>query len=181
MTFLNIQTVDENILSDVDNFDALKNIGHSYRSDHKGSEVPKMDDVKINLRSLGHLYNKYASSNAIPISSFTREEIRQKWSGTVLECDEHVFTARIEDLTQPNLPDEIVEIEIDAIEARDRNLIKAGAIFLWQIGYRTGMKVSRENFQSIRFRRLPKWSEHEILESDKLAKQYFDFFNQTEA
>lgn len=106
-----------------------------------------------------------------------REKIKQTWSGTVLDCNEQELTARLEDLINPDNPDEIVVLSIEEIEDRQHSLIQKGAIFLWHIGYRYGPKYPRERFSKINFRRLPKWTEEEIQDAEKLAEEYANFFH----
>lgn len=104
------------------------------------------------------------------------EIIKQRWNGTVIDCSDQELTARLEDLTNPQNPDEIVVLSTEEIENRDQPLIKTGAMFLWHIGYRYGPKYPRERFSKISFRRLAKWTEGEIQDAEKQAKEYADFF-----
>ena len=64
----------------------------------------------------------------------------------------------------------------DEIDNNDQNLIQPGALFYWYIGYRQGIKYSKERISIIRFRRLPQWTKREIEEADKLAEDYAEFF-----
>lgn len=104
------------------------------------------------------------------------EEIKQRWNGVVLEVGDNNFKARLKDLTQPANPDEIVELSCDEIEPRDQHMIQPGALFIWQIGYRSGPKYPRERFSKIGFRRLPKWTEDEIALAEARAKELTDYF-----
>ncbi len=104
------------------------------------------------------------------------EIIKQKWSGVVVEFNNEELTAKLEDLTNPDNPGEFIVLSLEEIEGRDRELIQAGAMFLWHIGYRLGYKYPRERFSKISFRRLPKWTKSEIISAENIAKEYADFF-----
>lgn len=104
------------------------------------------------------------------------ENIKQEWHGMVVNYADNELTVRLEDVTHPENPDELVTLSIEEIEERDQPLIQNGAIFLWHIGYRYGPTYPRERFSKIRFRRLPKWTDVEIERANKLAKDYEDFF-----
>ena len=109
-------------------------------------------------------------------SSKFREDIKQKWSGVVIAVDDEELTVRLEDLTNCDNPNEIVVLSRDEIDNNDQNLIQPGALFYWYIGYRQGIKYSKERISIIRFRRLPHWTKREIEEADKLAEDYAEFF-----
>ena len=103
------------------------------------------------------------------------EEIKQILNGTVIECSELEMTARLEDITNPGNPDEMITLPLEEIESRDRSLIQPGALFLWHIGYRSGPKYPRERFSKICFRRLPKWTDDEIQDANKLSQEYANY------
>ena len=104
------------------------------------------------------------------------EEIKQIFNGTVIEYNELELTARLEDITNPDNPDEMVTLSLDEIENGDQSLIQPGAMFLWHIGYRTGTNYPRERFSKIKFRRLAKWTEDETQDVKKLAREYANYF-----
>jgi hypothetical protein len=104
------------------------------------------------------------------------EDIRQTWNGIILESNENQLTVRLEDVSNPQNPDEIAELSIEEIEGRDRALVEPGAMFRWYIGYRYGATTPRERFSKIVIRRLPKWSEEELTAAEAKAKEYIDFF-----
>ncbi len=104
------------------------------------------------------------------------EIIKQKWSGTVIAFDNDEIQVRLEDLTNPSGPDEFVVLGEEEIDPQEQALIQKGAMFLWHIGYRQGPKYPKERFSKIRFRRLPGWTEAELLEAEKTAKEYANFF-----
>ncbi|MEQ1794794.1 MAG: hypothetical protein ABL970_11435 [Nitrospira sp.] len=84
----------------------------------------------------------------------------QKWECTVLEVKEDAFTARLIDQTGSN-PDEEAEFSLDEVDTEDRDLVEAGAVFYWSIGYRD-RPSGRERISTIRFRRLPVWTPKEL-------------------
>lgn len=105
-----------------------------------------------------------------------REEIKQRWSGFVINADNEELTVRLEDLTNPENPDELVVLSRDEIDDKDQSLVKPGALFYWYIGYRQGYKYRKERISIIRFRRLPSWTAREIQNTKKLAEEYTNFF-----
>ncbi|MCD2450272.1 hypothetical protein GO003_007730 [Methylicorpusculum oleiharenae] len=105
-----------------------------------------------------------------------REEIRQRWRGVIVSSNEEELTVQLEDLTNPENPNELIVLSRDEIDTKDQLLIEPGALFDWYIGYRQGQKYSRERFSTIRFRRLPPWTATEIKQAENLAEEYADFF-----
>ena len=105
-----------------------------------------------------------------------REEIKQQWSGVVTSIDINNLTVQLQDLTNPQNPNEIIVLSRDEIDNKDQPLIQVGAQFYWSIGYRQGIKYSKQRFSNIRFRRLPKWSAGEIKAAEILTEEYADFF-----
>jgi len=105
-----------------------------------------------------------------------REDIKQIWDGVVTDLNDQEFTVKLEDKTNISNPNELVVLSIDEIDARDRDLIKVGAMLLWHIGYRDGPRTPRERFSKIKLRRLPAWTEEEILSAEQQAEEYANFF-----
>jgi len=85
----------------------------------------------------------------------------QKWEGAVLEIKKDSFIALLIDLTKES-PDETAEIPLEEVSEDDRNLLKEGSVFYWNIGYLNKICGQRERISLIRFRRLPLWSKEEI-------------------
>lgn len=147
-----------------------QNENTTYRLGDAKTDSSSLKDPIIKPRSPRHLVSVAGINNQI-------EVIKQKWNGVVVECNDEELTARLEDLTNPENPDEIVVLSIEEIDKGDQALIQNGAVFLWHIGYRQGFRYPRERFSKISFRRLPKWTEEEIQDAEKLAKEYSDFFS----
>lgn len=105
-----------------------------------------------------------------------REDLKLCWSGVVISVNGQELAVRMEDLINRDNPDEYIVLSRDEIDDKDQCLVKPGALFYWNIGYRQGVKCPKERFSIIRFRRLPKWTVKEIKDADNLAKEYADFF-----
>lgn len=142
---------------------------NTYRLGQSGTDPLSIENPVIKPRSPREIDAVISIDSKI-------EMIKQIWNGTVIDVNDQELTARLEDLTTPENPDEIVVLSTEEIERRDWSLIQAGAMFLWHIGYRCGPKYPRERFSKISFRRLPKWTKGEIQDAEKLAKEYADFF-----
>ena len=90
----------------------------------------------------------------------SRFEVLQKWEGIVLDVLTDSFTARLIDLTRAGA-DEEAEFALDEIDGGDRDLLKPGAVFYWNIGY-SDSPTGRARVSIIRFRRLPLWRSGEL-------------------
>lgn len=92
-----------------------------------------------------------------------RFAVLQKWEGTVLSiADNEEVVAVVRDLTDRSSPDEEATFSIEEFAPSDRSLMVPGAIFYWNIGYRTTDSGQRERVSVFRFRRLPGWTRSEI-------------------
>ena len=152
------------------------NEANTYRYGRQETDLPDSPCARTDLSDSPYAKEPRSPRLVIFTNVEQREKIIQKWSGTVIDCSDDELTARLEDLTNPANPDEIVVLSTEEIESRDHALIQRGAVFLWQIGYRYGPKYPRERFSKIRFRRLPKWTKEEIQHAEKLAEEYANFF-----
>jgi len=85
----------------------------------------------------------------------------QRWEGTVIECQEETFFARLTDLTTDG-PAEEVELLLDDVPEEDRPLVEPGAVFYWAIGHLVKPSGERPRISNLRFRRLPVWSASEL-------------------
>ncbi|HYP55189.1 MAG TPA: hypothetical protein VEQ41_02655 [Solirubrobacterales bacterium] len=86
----------------------------------------------------------------------------QRWEGIVTECGDETFIAQLTDLTEPG-PREEVELPISDVALEDRDLVEVGAVFYWSIGYKDEADGQRVKASTLRFRRLPVWSESELI------------------
>jgi hypothetical protein len=105
-----------------------------------------------------------------------RFQVLQKWEGTVLEMDAAALFARLKDLTHDN-PDEEVEIEFEEILPDDLPLVQPGASFYWSIGYLHKSHGQRIRASEIRFRRIPGWTDDEILNAENQVAVDESFYN----
>jgi hypothetical protein len=140
-----------------------------YRYGIPDTEPSENQEPEFKLHS--HLKDDDSRNVDMPV-----ERIRQVWSCVVVDDNGEELTARLQDITNPDNPDELVTFDLEEVERRDQPLIEKGAMFFWHIGYRYGPKYPRERFSKISFRRLPKWTKREIEVSRDLAKEYADFF-----
>jgi len=94
----------------------------------------------------------------------------QRWEGTVLEVNCHEFTARLSDLSQKG-PDEEATLVLDDVNSDDRELLRPGAIFYLNLGYRICQSGQRVRGVSLKFRRLPSWEADEVLDARERARK----------
>jgi hypothetical protein len=99
----------------------------------------------------------------------SRFEVLQKWEGVVLEVLSDSFTARLSDLTRQG-PDEDAEFALEEIDIGDRDLLRPGAVFYWNIGYSDSL-TGRARVSIIRFRRLPIWRRDELEKAKRDAER----------
>lgn len=97
--------------------------------------------------------------------------VLQKWEGTVLSVEGDAFTASLRDLSDRRKPEEEVTVPIDEVEDSDRELLVPGGVFYWSLGYRVNLASNRERVASLRFRRLPAWTEAELDEVRRKAER----------
>lgn len=98
-----------------------------------------------------------------------------QWEGQVLEVYEDSFLARLVDMSGKN-PDEEAEITFDAVQDDDRTLLRPGAIFYWQIGYRQE-GGTRCSVSMLLFRRMPRWTKFELEAIRTEGNELFERFN----
>ena len=81
----------------------------------------------------------------------------QRWICNVIDIGEKHFTAKLEDLNQPDTY-EIGEFEIDDISSEDKELFRIGAVFYWSIGLaiHKGQAIKQS---LLRFQRVNNWTE----------------------
>lgn len=88
-------------------------------------------------------------------------KILGSWEGSVLQKHGDMFVARLVD-TKGKHSDEEAEFSIEEVPKSDRDLIDAGAVFYWTIGFWDSISGLRSRVSQIRFRRLPVWSPLEL-------------------
>jgi hypothetical protein len=103
-------------------------------------------------------------------------QVLQKWEGVVLSLEDNIFWARLKDRTNDN-PDEEVEIELDEVLPDDRELVEPGAAFYWSIGHLHKAHGQRIRASEIRFRRIPGWTEEDIMAAKRQVSIDRSFYN----
>jgi hypothetical protein len=100
--------------------------------------------------------------------------VLQEWEGQVQEVGEHVFSARLVDLTGDSKEEtEEADLPIDDLDDADRRLLIPGATFRWLIGY-LWANGEKDRFSRIVIRRLPIWTQQEIKSADQEAAELHD-------
>lgn len=99
----------------------------------------------------------------------------QRWEGTVIECTEETFFARLHDLSSDG-PDEEVELLMGDVPDEDRPLVEPGAVFYWSIGHLIKPSGERPRISNLRFRRLPVWSASELKAAGERAEDVAEVF-----
>jgi hypothetical protein len=86
----------------------------------------------------------------------------QSWKGSVLEVnrDEETFFAELEDMTNGGTK-ETAQFSYDDVPEDDLEIIKVGAVFYWNVGYRM-KKGTVKKESSIRFQRIVLWTEEDF-------------------
>jgi hypothetical protein len=100
----------------------------------------------------------------------------QQWEGRVIAISKDTFVAIISDRTNPENPQEKVEIELSEISQDDIGLIRPGSFFYWAVGYEDAPGVPRQRVSRIRFRRLPGWTTQEIKRAKQEALKLAELF-----
>ncbi len=106
-----------------------------------------------------------------------RFQLLQLWEGQVVDVEKEEFVATISDKTNPDLPDELVTLDIEEIAPDDIPLAQRGSIFYWSIGYVDYPGRGRIRESKIRFRRLPSWTINEIEKAKEAGSRLAKFFD----
>jgi len=85
----------------------------------------------------------------------------QIWEGVVLSVDRNGMDVRL-NAKLARLPEHTATIALEWIHDQDRDLARPGAIFYLTV-FRKLSRGSVQNAQEIRFRRLPNWSNSDVL------------------
>jgi hypothetical protein len=94
----------------------------------------------------------------------------QKWEGQVLEVLHDSFTARLTDRSARNGKED-AELSFSEVSSDDMPLLKPGAIFYWTIGRHTDSTNRPRILSELRFRRLPTWTEEEVIQASLEAQR----------
>ena len=94
----------------------------------------------------------------------------QEWEGHVISVGVETFTARLTDLTNgATVAGEVAEFPIDDLSDGDREMLAVGRVFRWAIGYQRGIGGTKSRLSRIVFRRLPQWTEKDLIKAEKEA------------
>jgi hypothetical protein len=93
----------------------------------------------------------------------------QSWEGVVLAVSQDSFLVRVVDAGGEH-DDEEVTVSKDELSDFDLDLLEAGAILYWTIGYRRRIGGARERVSRMRLRRLPAWSSQQLEEAQQRAE-----------
>lgn len=100
-----------------------------------------------------------------------REITLQEWEGRVVQVEGRLVIARLVDITAGETDEaEEVELPLDDVTEADQALLRPGAIFRWILGY-SYASGRKERFARVIVRRLPVWTEREMLEADREASE----------
>jgi hypothetical protein len=105
-------------------------------------------------------------------------KLLQQWEGTVTQVKAREFTADLRDLTCPQNPVEEATFATEEVSIPDLPLLECGAAFYWSIGYKTS-NGQKERVSQIRFRRLPVWTERELVAGRQRAEALKYLFGAT--
>jgi len=105
-----------------------------------------------------------------------RFQLLQFWEGRVTDIFDNTFSAIISDKTNPDLPDELVTLDIEEVTPSDLSLLTLGSVFYWSIRYADFPGRGRSKESKIRFRRLPAWTQKEINRAIDTGTELATFF-----
>ena len=94
----------------------------------------------------------------------------QAWEGVVTAVAEGSFAVRLRDLVS-KMADEEADVSFDEVSDDERELVKAGAVFLLHVGYATSEGGQRSREAILRFRRLPVWTDTELATAGSVARE----------
>ena len=102
---------------------------------------------------------------------------KQKYEGIVIEIKESSFIARLRNLSSDS-PDEEAEFNKEDLSKEDISLLKSGAIFYWNIGYRDMIGGQRIACHMINFRRLPVLTRQKIEKATQRAEKFLSWIDE---
>jgi hypothetical protein len=104
-----------------------------------------------------------------------RAQVLTRMAGTVQRVNSDSFIAILQDQDNPGAPAESAEFDKAILTESDERLLAEGAVFYFNVGYRTDEKGTRSAFSEVRFRRLPEWTAKDI-ESIRTTDDIDDLF-----
>ena len=96
-----------------------------------------------------------------------------EWDGVVIELKSaNKICARIWDaILGQDAGEELFELSLDKIKTVGHDLCKEGAVFRWSFGYLRTSKGTKQKHSRMVFRRIPSWSQDEVVRIEHLASQ----------
>lgn len=94
----------------------------------------------------------------------------QSWEGVVDTIEHDSFVAQLHDRQRRGRPEE-AGFPFSDVADGDLGLVVEGAVFYWTIGYLIAAGGQRTRTSTIRFRRLPVWTEQELSDAEARATQ----------
>ena len=144
---------------------------------HPADSTAGSDNANVATRSTGvddpRAVAQRIVTPVVPLPTRTeRAHLRalQVWEGVVVAANEESFVARLYDRQRPSRPEE-AEFPLSDIAEGDLGLLAEGAVFYWTIGYIITPGGQRTRTSTIRFRRLPVWTEQELKDAETRAVQ----------
>lgn len=110
-------------------------------------------------------------------SNLAHSRVKIQWEGCVTKVLEKSFKATLYNDEGEEFSAEFAK---DDASEGDQQLIQENNVFYWSIGYRTSVSNQRTNEEKLIFRRLPGWKNFNLEKPSKRAKEFGDFFNQSE-
>lgn len=98
-------------------------------------------------------------------------QLLQQWTGQVKQITADSFVAIISNVTDPDAPDEEVELGFEEVAPDDTRLVRPGSLFYWSVGYEDGIGIPRQRVSRIRFRRLPGITTRDVARAKETAKK----------
>jgi hypothetical protein len=118
---------------------------------------------------------------AVPrIAPSQKTRLLQQFEGTIISFTKDEFVASLVDLTDSSRPEEEATFDLEEVSLGDRELVREGAKFRWNLGYRTNLEGQRDRVSSIRFLRIPGWRRSIVEAIDHDANAMMKTFSSNE-
>jgi hypothetical protein len=143
--------------------------GSTYRQDEANGTflVPHHGRIpEIVNRSIRGVFPQIVPAPAVSLQPL------QEWEGYVTEVRAETFAGRLTDLTAGRkVEEESGEFPISDVADDDRELLVAGAVFRWVIGYLRTRSGTKRRVSQITFRRLPAWTARDLDKANSRATE----------
>lgn len=111
------------------------------------------------------------------VSPPRRFKIVQQFEGVITSVGEDALWADLEDITDKNRPLEVVEISHEEFSISDRELLEAGSVFYWTIGFETSPAGQVRRVSEMRVKRNPAWSARDLEKARAKGDELFNRFS----